>query len=502
MKKRTFLKTALAMSAAAVFSCSPAWAVIDMKTDIVIIGGGASGMAAGTQATQLGAKVIILEKQAKNGGTGNYAEGVFAADSSLQKHQGIVVTPESAFKTIMDYSHWKANAPLVSAFVNKSASTIDWLQDLGVKFKYIGAGAAGGPMTWHVIDGYSKKMIKVFTQQFADNGGKLLLNTPGKELIIEQGKVVGVKAEDKSGEEIHIRAKSVIISTGGFANNKAMMEKYSPYPKLIPIGQMGKDGDGIQMAWKAGAEEEGVAVMQSYRPGLKGFHPASHMIAAAVQPYLWIDEEGHRYTDESSVELWPFAGNALERLGGTAYSIYDQATHDKFLKEGNDMHLGNWVHVGTKLEKLDKEFNKELKRNKGNVFKADSIEDLAKQMKIDPKILKETVARNNKASATRNDEQFYKKPMFLRDFSKPPFYATKLHPRFLGTLGGVKVNEHTQAMSAATKAPIPGLYVTGNDAGGLYGDSYDLIMGGSTLGFAVNSGRIAAEHAVKTIKKL
>ncbi|MGX9460831.1 FAD-dependent oxidoreductase [Shewanella sp. A14] len=502
MKKRTFFKSVLAVSALTLLNCGSTWAAtIEMSTDIVIVGGGASGMAAGTQASQLGAKVIILEKQAKNGGTGNYAEGLFAAESSLQQHQGIVVTPEYAFKTIMDYSHWKANAALVSAFVNKSASTIDWLQDMGVKFKYIGAGAAGGPMTWHVIDGYSKQMIKTFTEQFEKNGGKLLLNTPGQDLIIEDGKIAGVKAKNKDGDDVIIHAKSVIISTGGFANNKEMMKQYSPYPELIPVGQMGKDGDGIKMAWKAGAAEEGVHVMQSYRPGLKGFHPANQMIAAAVQPYLWIDEEGHRYTDESSVELWPFAGNALERLGGTAYSIYDQATHDKFVKSGNDMHLGNWVHANTPLVELDKEFNKELKRNKGNVYKANTIEDLAKQMKIDPAILKETIARNNKAAATRNDDQFFKKPKFLRDVSKGPFYATKLHPRFLGTLGGVKVNEKTQAMSATTKAPIPGLFVTGNDAGGLYGDSYDLIMGGSTLGFAVNSGRIAAENAVKTIKK-
>lgn len=500
MKRRTFIKTTAAALTALAMSSFPAFAAINMETDLVIIGGGASGLAAGVQATELGADVIVLEKQAKAGGTGNYAEGLFASESSLQHKQGIIVTNEFAFQTIMDYSHWKANAPLVSAFVNKSGPTIDWLMDQGVKFKYIGPGGPGGVLTWHVIDGYSKAMMKIFVNKIEERGSKILLNTPGEELIYENGKVVGVKATNKEGEEINIRAKSVVISTGGYANNKEMMKKYSPYPDLIPIGQIGKDGDGIKMAWGVGADEEGIAVMQSYRPGLKGFHPASHLVAAAVQPYLWVNQDGYRYTDESRVILWPYAGNALEREGGTAFSIYDDNTRKKFIEEGVHLQLGNWVHAGDKLTELDKEFNKELKRGKGNVFKADTIEELAEMMGIDPKVLTETVDKNNYHASIREDEEYYKVKTYLREVKQPPFYATKMNPRFLGTLGGVKINEHTQAIAKDSNQPIPGLYVTGNDAGGMYGDSYDLLLGGGTLGFAVNSGRIAAEHAVSQMK--
>lgn len=83
--------------------------------------------------------------------------------------------------------------------------------------------------------------------------------------------------------------------------------------------------------------------------------------------------------------------------------------------------------------------------------------------------------------------------------TKPPFYAIKSVATTLGTLGGVKVNENLQAVNKQDD-PIPGLYVVGNDAGGLYGDSYDLIMAGSTIAFAVNSGRIAGEHAALATK--
>lgn len=482
-----------------------------MESDITIIGGGTSGLAAGVQAIQEGAKVIILEKQAKVGGTGQFCEGIFAAESKIQKRIGINVSKEFAYKTIMDYSHWKANGALVSQIVDKSAETIDWLDALGVKIDYVGVGGFGGPLTWHVIapgpdypdkdpkDYHCQRMINVFNTYILDNGGQILTQTPGTGLIKEDGKVVGATAKDKEGNAITIKSKAVIVATGGFANNREMMKQYAPDPDIIPVGQIGKDGDGIKMAWKAGAAEEGVSVMQLYRPGLKGFHPADQMIALAVQPYFWVNPQGKRYTDEASVQLWPYSGNALLRIGGVAYSIYDDATRKKAVEEGIEMPLGEWVLQGTKLTKWDNAFNKELAKKKGNVFKADTIEDLAKQLGMDPKTLKSSVEKMNTWADTRHDGEFKKESKFLRPVATSPFYATRLNPRHLGTLGGVRINEKTEAVNENGTA-IPGLYVVGTDAGGMYGDSYDLLLGGGTVGFAVNSGRIAAENAAKFVQ--
>ncbi|NTW98570.1 MAG: FAD-binding protein [Geobacteraceae bacterium] len=489
---------------------APALADKELDTDVVIVGAGTSGLAAGVQALQGGAKVIILEKQAKVGGTGSFCEGVFAAESKIQKRIGIDVSKDFAFKLIMDYSHWKANGALAKAFVDKSAETIDWMDDLGIKIEYVGVGGFGGPLTWHVIapgpdypkkdprDFHCQRMINVFNKYVLDHGGKILLETPGTGLITKNGKVVGVTAKDKSGEKINIIAKSVIIATGGFANNKEMMKKYvKDYPDVIPVGQIGKDGDGIRMAEAAGADLEGMATVQAYRPGLAGFHPADQMIALAVQPYFWVDPRGERYTNESRIEFWPYAGNALTRIGGTAYSIYDDATRKLAVEKGIEMPLGEWVLQGTKLVKWEESFNKELAKKRGNVFKADTIEDLAKQLGMDPKILKSSVEKMNIAAAVREDAQFGKKSTFLRPVATGPFYATKLLPRHLGTLGGVKVSAKGEALNGHGD-PIPGLFAVGTDSGGMYGDSYDLLLGGGTAGYAVNSGRIAAENALKS----
>ena len=479
-----------------------------MSADVVIVGGGTSGLAAGVQALQGGAKVIILEKQPKVGGTGNFCEGLFAAESRLQKRIGINVSKEFAFKMIMDYSHWKANGALVKAFVDKSAETLDWLDDLGVKIEYVGVGGFGGPLTWHVIapgpdypdkdpkDHHCARMIKVFNQYILDHGGTVLTDTPGTDLIQEDGKIVGVIGKDKAGESIKVNAKAVILSTGGFANNKEMIKKYAPeFADIIPVGNIGKDGDGIRMAEEAGAALEGMPVMQLYRPGLPGFHPADQMIAAAVQPYFWVAPNAERYTDESNVEFWPSSGNSLARIGGVAYSIYDDATRKHVVENGIEMPLGEWVLQGTKLTKWEESFNKEMARKRGYVFKANSLEDLAKQIGLDPAALKASAEKMNMAAAARTDGEFNKNPKFLRPIATPPFYATKLLPRMLGTLGGVRVSAKAEALDAKG-VKVPGLYAVGTDAGGLYGDTYDLLLGGSTAGFAVNTGRFAAENAL------
>ena len=196
---------------------------------------------------------------------------------------------------------------------------------------------------------------------------------------------------------------------------------------------------------------------------------------------------------------WPFAGNALVKFGGTAISIFDADTR-KYMVETNgvDTPIGEFVHIGDKLPKFDEELQKEIATGNNKAFVVNSIDELAQKLGLDAAILKETIAQNNEFADRRVDGQFFKNAKFLRPVKTPPFYVVKLHPTMLGTLGGVRIDEKMQAVDK-DRRPIPGLYVVGNDAGGLYGDTYDLLMSGSTIGFAINSGRIAGENAAKYI---
>jgi len=128
----------------------------------------------------------------------------------------------------------------------------------------------------------------------------------------------------------------------------------------------------------------------------------------------------------------------------------------------------------------------------------DTLDELANKMGIGRTIFKKTVEEYNRFCEKGHDDLFAKDPEYLRPVKTPRFYAFKCYMNFLGTLGGIKINEKTEVLDKNDKA-IPGLYAVGNDAGGLYGDSYDVIASGASSGFALNSGRIAGENALKYI---
>ncbi len=107
---------------------------IPKEVEVVVIGSGVSGLAAAVTAAEGGAQVVVLEKQRSLGGTSNFFEGIFAVESEMQRERYITYSRDEAFKRIMDYSHWRADARLVRAFVDESGPTISWLLEKGVEF--------------------------------------------------------------------------------------------------------------------------------------------------------------------------------------------------------------------------------------------------------------------------------------------------------------------------------------------------------------------------------
>ena len=105
------------------------------EADIVVIGSGMTGLAAALTAAEGGAKVILFEKQASLGGTSNFFLGIFAVESEQQRRHFVTYSRDEAFKNVMEFSHWRANARLVRAIVNESAGTIAWLLRQGVEFR-------------------------------------------------------------------------------------------------------------------------------------------------------------------------------------------------------------------------------------------------------------------------------------------------------------------------------------------------------------------------------
>lgn len=117
---------------------------------------------------------------------------------------------------------------------------------------------------------------------------------------------------------------------------------------------------------------------------------------------------------------------------------------------------------------------------------------------MEPARLRATVDEYNGFCEKGHDDLFAKDPRYLRPLKEPTFYALKCNAVFLGTLGGIRINHKTEVVDKRGN-PIPGLYAGGMDAGGIYGDSYDVVTCGGTLAFALNSGRIAGKNALEYI---
>jgi fumarate reductase flavoprotein subunit len=180
------------------------------------------------------------------------------------------------------------------------------------------------------------------------------------------------------------------------------------------------------------------------------------------------------------------------------FVVYDDNTRKHMVEEGIDVGVGVMVPVATKLDRFEEDFKKG--EANGKAFKADTLKELARKTGMDYEIMQSNIDRYNEFCKVRHDGDFVKPARYMNPVEKEPFYAIKSVATSLGTLGGIKINEKMQAINDKGE-PVPGLYIVGNDAGGMYGDSYDLVMAGSTVGFAVNSGRIAAENIAKEIKK-
>ena len=487
-----------------------------LETDIIVIAAGLSGLAASIAAAENGADVIVFEKSNTTGGAANMGMGPLGVGSSVQKQQMISLSAGEAFRKHMHFTHYSVNARLVRDYYFKSGDTIDWLIDMGVEFLGVQRAFSApeatrpysdGEFTWHVVKPEgggapgprcASTMTKKMTERATELGVEILLETPVSKLIMEDGKVVGVIARNKEGQEIEARGKSIILATGGFGDNPEMISEETGYEfgkTIFNFAIPGMKGDGIKMAWEAGAGKTKCTMELMYQLP----DNMDHFIldGAFRQPCLWVNRNGERFMPEDQIANTTFTGNAISaQPGHVAYSIFDSRMLKKYKRNGAD--IVSHVHPNDLFDHFDEQWERDLAEGYEPITQADTIEELAEKAGIDVQGLLEQVEEYNTMCGDGFDELFEKDRTYMQPINKGPFYCCRQNIGAYGSLGGILINHKTEVMDQDSEV-IQGLYAVGTDACNIYGESYPFILAGNTMGFCLNSGRIAGENAANSL---
>lgn len=507
-------------------------AIEHIKADVAVLGTGGAGMAAAITAAESGAKVVVLEKRPFPGGASNTPVG-FGFVKNDKKSQ------DKAFDVHMDGTLWTANADLVRAFVKASGEVPDWLTKMGIQTEIRnqtspampGTPAPGSGRYRAACDtqGYcglkergrghgGAQMIKTMVAKARALGVDILFSKPAKNLLKAGNRITGVYAENKTGSTVHIDAGAVVIATAGFNEDPEMIKKYSGYDftldwhgnceegdyfNLCPNLRL--TGDGIKMAWEAGADKGriGIPVWPHVPgPGVIGNMPwimLSQVRIIQEQPYLWVNQDGKRFMNEEVIPGRLPAGNLIARQPGKcAILIFDDSTKQHLEKEGVDKIY--FIFPAKTLTDIEGDMRKLIAQGNKHVFVAESLEELAGQAGINPVNLQRTVTEYNRYCEKGYDDQYAKDRMYLRPVTKPKFYGLRVFNTAYGTSGGIKVNGKTEVLTTEGKA-IPGLYAAGDIILGEY--SGDMVNQGlQSFGFAITTGRIAGKSVLDYLNKL
>lgn len=491
--------------------------VIQLTTDIVVIGAGAAGVSSALSAAQNGAEVILLEKASTPGGVSIIAGGMMGIDSQDQKDAGVAgtFTTEEVLADWQSYNCWMSDAMLFYNIMDESGKTIDWLEQNGMEFTFMGNAQASheeGFQTYHIYEDQENKIGYYYTliDRLEEAGGQVYYETPAYEIMSENNKITGVKAKQADGTILEIKADAVILCTGGFGANADVIQEEVGFP-LETFTTGTQTGDGAAMSQAIGAGK-GKTIQQYHGvTSYSGIQTGSGQDQIAKAIYMptsvWVNQRGSRFAPEDLNYDTALASNAAATQGEYYYSIISEAMVDQLEEKGSiaygvdtpvayeptvPLFAVNEGWTGFKAA-LDEGVNNQI------VYKADTIEELAAAMNVDAATLKQTMEQYNQSCMDKNDEVLGKDAKYLVSMNEGPYYAVKARPVSLGGIGGVLVNSNLQVIKEDGTV-IQGLYAAGNEIGEIYNNSYPLVEG-VTLMTALAGGKLCGEEAAQYVNQ-
>ena len=512
-----------------------------LETDVCVIGGSSSGMPAAITAADRGAKVIILEKTKRLGGTLGVCCGFFGVESPAQKRLGIHDTAEDCFRELIPLLYWNCDARLVHFWLNDSGESVRWLESLGMEFDVVEPFQGLRKYcrsTYHTInveEGSGRPGVQILRglmKAVEERDISVRYSTRATHLVTgESGAVIGVEAEDENGLLL-VRAKSVILATGSICNNKELIKKYTgrDYEGIQIMARIPHNtGDGIALAEEAGARTGDISGLyigpHNHGPG---FSELTGMLIRRPQS-LKLNKAGERFLDEglwtNSNFGWMESFAIDKQPDQMSWVVFDEKLLNDMVAKNEE--IGLFEHIAATQECINrkkKKINRDLVDDKFAFYDAADFEgywmeglwqEIEKEIAAGrckkcmnaseiagfmgckrPEAVQASLDRYNKFCRNGYDADFLKAPEHLIELN-PPYYVFKGFSGVDTFIGGVHINYELKVVDPEGN-PIPGLYGAGVCTSGWLNGGYAFY--GTELSFCFfsgrNSGRNAAEYAL------
>lgn len=493
------------------------------SADVVVVGGGGAGLSAAVAAAQSGASVILIEKTAALGGNTIRAGGPYnavdsdrqakvpaASDSAMQSIQALLdAKPQNdlhqqwinrlqtdlaayrasgstslfdcvALHVLQTYTggDYVGDLRLIEKLCGESLDAAKWLESNGLVWRDEISTVAGGlwPRAHTPVNAAGSDYILTNMTMAKNLGVEIVLECAAEQLVTEGGRVVGVRAEMAGGTPVELTAvKNVVLASGGFAANPAMRKQYVPSlsESLPTTNSPANVGDGIVMAQGIGANLVGMEWIQSLPLGDPKTGALNGWVGGdGVEYYYQINKQGKRFMPEDG-----------RRDVMTAALLKQTDSYSYVVADSRSIRADGTTIWGDKVDELVAD---------GKVFRADTIEQLAGQIGIDPAVFKKTHDDFNSYARAGYDPEFGR-TLFGEELTQGPFYASPRVPTVHHTMGGVQIDLEGRVLRADGSV-IEGLYAAGEVTGGIHGSNR---LGGNALVDIHVFGRTAGTNAAK-----
>ena len=498
----------------------------DKKCDIVVLGGGGSGLVAAVRAAELtGGKVVVLEKSGTPGGGMLFASTMRTFGSRWQAERNIPDQTLDFLQKMMDLTQWRLDPRLVSNAVRATGEFFDWysryeLDEVMAKYEPrpyvfdIPVHGQPGPQIDTFHNGSGRYIVKTMLRRCEALGVEILTKHPASDIETDgDGRIRAVIADTPDGQKLRVACRACVMAIGSWIRSDEVVKRVCPAfldAEVLPNAHQNPayTGDGIPLAEKAGALIDWDSFCLRLMGPICSFGETSPLDALThTERAIMVDLNAKRFVAEPMApRIDPFDTGLilLQHPKGKAYFLFSANSLRRIIadtqKNGESPDFDPFgMPELPPLETVDGWFRGAMAKNSREAAVADTVEELAEVIGLDPAALRETVDRYNAACAAGQDWDYFKSADTLEPLAEGPFYALGGKLSTDGAFGGVRVDPDMRAC-AADGGLTPNLFVTGDFASGRH-----VVLGGAKkqvlndMSWALASGFIAGGSAAKCL---